>query len=534
MMHDPFGHKGLSPHTRGNRAAPHSPESPPGSIPAHTGEPSGTCQRPCSARVYPRTHGGTMAPDRIDPPAEGLSPHTRGNRPAAGRGRYRAGSIPAHTGEPPISASGDPPIRVYPRTHGGTLYSAVWTSMIWGLSPHTRGNLRSARGISSGPGSIPAHTGEPPCILLCEITRRVYPRTHGGTSGSRRGSRRTRGLSPHTRGNHCGSRRRTAWSRSIPAHTGEPSWMTRRRRRSGVYPRTHGGTSSTGLRSVAFWGLSPHTRGNPTGAGGGAGGAGSIPAHTGEPAYRTPLNGYARVYPRTHGGTASGRPVPQFVQGLSPHTRGNRWPMPVCGNCPGSIPAHTGEPAGAHQGASGSRVYPRTHGGTNQAALADMAYQGLSPHTRGNQPFFAVGEIGIGSIPAHTGEPRISWEPRRRSGVYPRTHGGTWLRSCQRDQAKGLSPHTRGNRGDPDPVGTVAGSIPAHTGEPSPPSRPTRSNGVCPRTHGGTPGIERLSALDEGLSPHTRGNLHGQPERPPVQGSIPAHTGEPGRSAAGS
>ena len=49
--------------------------------------------------------------------------------------------------------------------------------------------------------SIPAHTGEPAQVAGGETVRRVYPRTYGGTTGTRQLSDGTQGLSPHIRGN---------------------------------------------------------------------------------------------------------------------------------------------------------------------------------------------------------------------------------------------------------------------------------------------------------------------------------------------
>ena len=173
------------------------------------------------------------------------------------------GSIPAHTGEP--STVIRPPRRtpVYPRTHGGTGPVITADSAEMGLSPHTRGNPRHADRAGNAPGSIPAHTGEPPHLVHSKMWIRVYPRTHGGTDPPDPPEDDQPGLSPHTRGNPAIPALQRLPHGSIPAHTGEPRGVCAAAIRSRVYPRTHGGTRTKRGRIVSISGLSPHTRGNP-------------------------------------------------------------------------------------------------------------------------------------------------------------------------------------------------------------------------------------------------------------------------------
>ena len=176
--------------------------------------------------------------------------------------------------------------------------------------------------------------------------------------------------------------------------------------------------------------------------------SGSIPAHTGEPTTRGPPKGLSRVYPRTHGGTVEIGLLPAVTGGLSPHTRGNRPRRrdPVLPR--GSIPAHTGEPTATVCQGRWMRVYPRTHGGTRPSAESPESPVGLSPHTRGNLARRDGLGRELGSIPAHTGEPRSPPVRRPIPRVYPRTHGGTGQHGVRPPHFGGLSPHTRGNRSD--------------------------------------------------------------------------------------
>ena len=173
---------GLSPHTRGNRDPLFKFFQRHGSIPAHAGEPRWPRSARREPRVYPRTRGGTE--NEVDSALHngGLSPHTRGNRAVHVPALWNVGSIPAHAGEPIPCARRIATARVYPRTRGGTGPIARPTGRAHGLSPHTRGNPRVAADRRVRMRSIPAHAGEPPVNNSSAAGPRVYPRTRGGTS----------------------------------------------------------------------------------------------------------------------------------------------------------------------------------------------------------------------------------------------------------------------------------------------------------------------------------------------------------------
>ena len=197
-----------------------------------------------------------------------------------------------------------------------------------------------------------------------------------------------------------------------------------------------------------------------------------------------------------------------------------------------------------------------------------MTAPGLSPPTRGN-PNHAVPRVAqYRSIPAHAGEPAAIWlrgwsgrvYPRPRGGteaspherpqtprsipahagepkagvdrlvsarVYPRPRGGTAGAGRRREPREGLSPPTRGNRCQVEHNPPVEGSIPAHAGEPSPRSRRRTLRRVYPRPRGGTRSWTPTRAYALGLSPPTRGNLVFSRNGAISAGSIPAHAGEP-------
>ena len=152
--------------------------------------------------------------------------------------------------------------RVYPRTHGETDPEMKKLGFGEGLSPYTRGNLLNLRSINHKKRSIPVHTGKPLADDGAEFLVRVYPRTHGETLYGAEVGKRTRGLSPYTRGNPLTSGALIALPGSIPVHTGKPHRGGNRCTHIWVYPRTHGETQRYLVRLVRVRGLSPYTRGN--------------------------------------------------------------------------------------------------------------------------------------------------------------------------------------------------------------------------------------------------------------------------------
>ena len=71
--------------------------------------------------------------------------------------------------------------RVYPRTHGETIFIVVDLLSDQGLSPYTRGNLGDQIKTNESIRSIPVHTGKPSVQEKQPGETKVYPRTHGET-----------------------------------------------------------------------------------------------------------------------------------------------------------------------------------------------------------------------------------------------------------------------------------------------------------------------------------------------------------------
>ena len=176
---------GLSPSTRGNLTVIPRHRVARRSIPAHAGEPLARERVSAAVSVYPRPRGGTPCASTSLAPLCGLSPPTRGNHhPIALFGAHPR-SIPAHAGEPLMALYDTPHAEVYPRPRGGTLVSRRSVYRAIGLSPPTRGNRRNRHSSDTRAGSIPAHAGEPRRCGGQEDSDRVYPRPRGGTMSRR-------------------------------------------------------------------------------------------------------------------------------------------------------------------------------------------------------------------------------------------------------------------------------------------------------------------------------------------------------------
>ena len=172
------------------------------SIPAHAGEPRPRSRDTPPTRVYPRACGGTHRKVVKDDGQQGLSPRMRGNPGNTADENERAGSIPAHAGEPGAGGVKVDAPQVYPRACGGTPAGLAAVVFGPGLSPRMRGNPIFLLWEIPLMGSIPAHAGEPlplgaqlalaeglsprmrgePLCANMPITCvRVYPRACGGT-----------------------------------------------------------------------------------------------------------------------------------------------------------------------------------------------------------------------------------------------------------------------------------------------------------------------------------------------------------------
>ena len=157
-----------------------------------------------------------------DVTGEGLSPLTRGNLKTTKQTRCALGPIPAHAGEPIPEARINARAWAYPRSRGGTAGRDDIRIAPMGLSPLTRGNPKKATGVSGGFRPIPAHAGEPADERHARVGAWAYPRSRGGTAGTALNSILSQGLSPLTRGNRSRNATDAPHKEPIPPHAAEP------------------------------------------------------------------------------------------------------------------------------------------------------------------------------------------------------------------------------------------------------------------------------------------------------------------------
>ncbi len=477
--------------------------------------------------VHPRPRGGAELEERLPPPVQGPSPPTRGSRLPRRDPPADPGSIPAHAGEPQESESGTRRAGVHPRPRGGAAGGGWRWSCAEGPSPPTRGSHRRSAHASDARGSIPAHAGEPRAAGGGGRAPRVHPRPRGGAERQTVDPTSKTGPSPPTRGSHARAARRVGGAGSIPAHAGEPSSVGGAGGARWVHPRPRGGAARREDAVVSDPGPSPPTRGSPDALRAVLRAIGSIPAHAGEPHPRVPYQTRARVHPRPRGGAANDMRNAVVRQGPSPPTRGSRVGLDAHGRGRGSIPAHAGEPSTPTKPSSPSRVHPRPRGGAVRGAHGERQHAGPSPPTRGSHRARDRARGHRRSIPAHAGEPPPGRRPSPRRWVHPRPRGGAKARHSALACPRGPSPPTRGSQRIARYTCCQRRSIPAHAGEP--PSRPWRAtpSRVHPRPRGGAPSSLTWSHTRVGPSPPTRGSPRGTDARRAPLGSIPAHAGEP-------
>ena len=410
--------------------------------------------------------GGTRQGHGACQPAGGLSPHVRGN-------------LPRHM----VAVRGDGPI------------------------PHARGNPQRGLGACGVEGPIPACAGEPCPAHAPRAAQRAYPRMCGGTRPCDLISPISLGLSPHVRGNQRSAVFVDGFRRPIPACAGELHGSQHRSAQTGAYPRMCGGTVVRSIASASVMGLSPHVRGNQVGWVLPRFWEGPIPACAGEPDMDMIATNHDRAYPRMCWGTGFCTPKFRFLWGLSPHVRGNLIVRNMRHDSIGPIPAYAGEPALQRWPGGVQWAYPRMCGGTCLSWLPYKPHRGLSPHVRGNREKHPDILACQGPIPACAGEPLLEKSVVIATGAYPRMCGGTRFRRRIHPWSKGLSPHVRGNQRVCSVQFHALGPIPACAGEPTWRSTPTPNWRAYPRMCGGTFKLLAPFTACRGLSPHVRGNL---------------------------
>ncbi len=193
-------HRGLSPRIRGKPRSSRRARPKARSIPAHTGQTTGTGRHRTALWVYPRAYGANKA--AISPLACccGLSPRIRGKRSGWRRHTFSRRSIPAHTGQTTWPGCGPGGPRVYPRAYGANAGGSGDPGVGAGLSPRIRGKPAATALTCASVGSIPAHTGQTFSQGFPLFFGQVYPRAYGANHRGESHHDPAFGLSPRIRG----------------------------------------------------------------------------------------------------------------------------------------------------------------------------------------------------------------------------------------------------------------------------------------------------------------------------------------------
>ncbi len=256
----------------------------------------------------------------------------------------------------------------------------------------------------------------------------VHPRPRGAAKYSRMALSRPVGPSPLTRGSHQAMADTRADLGSIPAHAGQPHSPHSWRSRFWVHPRSRGAASRLSREARARRGPSPLTRGSLAEDDLIAGDGGSIPAHAGQPGETFERGVRARVHPRSRGAASACAGLHRPGRGPSPLTRGSRFHLSNGHHGAGSIPAHAGQPMAPRLRASGARVHPRSRGAAGDPRCARHGLRGPSPLTRGSLHRVRPRPAARGSIPAHAGQPLARSGALIWIGVHPRSRGAACAR----------------------------------------------------------------------------------------------------------
>ena len=218
---------------------------------------------------------------------------------------------------------------------------------------------------------------------------------------------------------------------------------------------------------------------------------------------------------------------PVETLGLSPRMQGSRYRCSTRTGWAGPIPAHAGQPKLSWILSIMRRAYPRACRAAPVRRLARAVVQGLSPRMQGSPDIKWGGYAARGPIPAHAGQPSGRTAVRSRNGAYPRACRAAVDYDIVSEFDRGLSPRMQGSR-----IPTIAlcagnGPIPAHAGQPVRRRRPSAEFRAYPRACRAASRSPVDPAFWEGLSPRMQGSLSQGRTSRHCTGPIPAHAGQP-------
>ena len=171
--------QGPSPLTRGSLEVKAQNVALMGSIPAHAGQPKGPACAAIPCRVHPRSRGAAFRASIATPDVSGPSPLTRGSPPHKAVAHCPPGSIPAHAGQPWTPDGRSLGRWVHPRSRGAAREARLHAVCGQGPSPLTRGSHLMQPRPPVHLRSIPAHAGQPMMTMVSSAASGVHPRSRG-------------------------------------------------------------------------------------------------------------------------------------------------------------------------------------------------------------------------------------------------------------------------------------------------------------------------------------------------------------------
>ena len=192
--------------------------------------------------------------------------------------------------------------------------------------------------------------------------------------------------------------------------------------------------------------------------------SGIIPAYAGSTRCQFRRRRRHEDHPRIRGEHKRINAETENAPGSSPHTRGARPGRRARPHFPWIIPAYAGSTCSRAVRARTERDHPRIRGEHQEALVGILGAAGSSPHTRGAPGRRLALVLRVGIIPAYAGSTRSPTTPTSPDWDHPRIRGEhrTPCRLSRLDA--GSSPHTRGAQAQFDRDKLMDGIIPAYAG----------------------------------------------------------------------
>ena len=279
----------------------------------------------------------------FSPLLRGSSPLTRGKHIRVHHIHPEDGLIPAHAGK--TSAVGRYPRSraAHPRSRGENFGGGQVPALAGGSSPLTRGKLGQRDLIDPEAGLIPAHAGKTDAQVSNDHATKAHPRSRGENRQKTLSLSATLGSYPLTRGKQRRRPRRPQRTGLIPAHAGKTTECSPGSRIRRAHPRSRGENIDGFINGIKSAGSSPLTRGKPVDHEFTSVTHGLIPAHAGKTDETTRSISCLRAHPRSRGENRGGGGRHRHVCGSSPLTRGKLARTGQVRRAPGLIPAHAGK-----------------------------------------------------------------------------------------------------------------------------------------------------------------------------------------------